>query len=81
MSTVRTTEFLILDRDDYESIMTMAQDSDAKEKMSILKSLPLFKTLSASLATMTHYCEVKEYPPNSLVICEGDVAENLYFMS
>ncbi|KAJ3326746.1 hypothetical protein HDU76_012680 [Blyttiomyces sp. JEL0837] len=80
VSTKRTTEFLVIARDDFESVMTLAQDTDVREKMHIMKSIPMLKTLSATLGTLAHYCEIKIYPPNALVVCEGDVSEYIYFI-
>ncbi|KAJ3411328.1 hypothetical protein HDV05_002392 [Chytridiales sp. JEL 0842] len=80
VSTKRTTEFLVVNREDFEAILSMAQDRDIREKLAIMKEIPLFQTLSATIGQLAHYCEVLSYPPNSMLICEGDVCEYIYFI-
>ncbi|KAJ3053394.1 hypothetical protein HDU99_007986, partial [Rhizoclosmatium hyalinum] len=78
--TKKTTEFLLIERDDYLRIVQDTNDTHLREKLSFLKRIPLFKTLSANIETIALYGDLKSYPPESVVICEGDPCEYLYFL-
>ncbi|KAJ3164888.1 hypothetical protein HK101_000339 [Irineochytrium annulatum] len=78
--TKRTTEFLLLGREIYESITSIAQDTDIREKMTAMREMPMFRTLGVNLNNLAHYVDVKTYPPNAVIVCEGDLCEYVYFL-
>ncbi|KAI9332217.1 hypothetical protein BDR26DRAFT_869492 [Obelidium mucronatum] len=77
--TKRTTEFLLVERDDYLRIVQDTNDVHSREKLAHIKKIPLFKTLSANLETIALYCDLKSFPPDSVVVCEGDPCEYIFF--
>jgi CRP-like cAMP-binding protein len=48
--------------------------------LTIMKEIPILHTMSATIRQLAHYCEVLFYPPNSMILCEGDVCEYIYFI-
>ncbi|KAJ3100739.1 hypothetical protein HDU97_001966 [Phlyctochytrium planicorne] len=80
VTTRRTTEFLIIERHHFERVMSMAQDTDIREKMLAMKEVAIFRTLSVNLNNLARYVDVRTYPPNGVVVCEGDLCEYIYFL-
>ncbi|KAI8618416.1 hypothetical protein BC830DRAFT_1166189 [Chytriomyces sp. MP71] len=79
-ATRRTTEFLIITKEDYLRIVLEKNDAVTKSKIAFLRKLPLLKTLSASLETVALYSEVRAFAPDSIVVAEGDICDNLLFL-
>ncbi|KAJ3076692.1 Cyclic nucleotide-binding domain-containing protein 2 [Podochytrium sp. JEL0797] len=77
--TKRTTEFLLIERDDYLRIAANMGNDQSRDILKFLKKIPVFKTLSANPETIAHYCDLKVYPPESVVVSEGEPCEYLYF--
>jgi CRP-like cAMP-binding protein len=78
--TKRTTEFLVISKDDYEEVMTTTQNTDVREKITYLRAMPLLNTLSVQMENLAHYCDLISYSPNSVVVCEGDNCDYVYFI-
>ncbi|KAJ3121357.1 hypothetical protein HK100_012409 [Physocladia obscura] len=79
-ATKRTTEFLIITKEDYLRIVQDTNDQKLIEKLAVVEKIPIFSTLSGGLETIALYCEIKFYSPESVVISEGDICENIYFI-
>ncbi|KAJ1554292.1 hypothetical protein HK405_005471 [Cladochytrium tenue] len=60
--------------------MRLAQATDIREKLAIMASIPLFSTLGAKLDELSGFCDIQVFPPNGLIVCEGDVADYIYFI-
>ncbi|KAI8850130.1 hypothetical protein BC829DRAFT_167927 [Chytridium lagenaria] len=80
VTTKRTTEFLIIERHHFERVMSISQDTDIREKMAAMREVAIFKTLSVNLNNLARYVDVRSYPPNGLIVCEGDLCEYVYFV-
>ncbi|KAJ3114039.1 hypothetical protein HDU96_002627 [Phlyctochytrium bullatum] len=80
ITTKRTTEFLIIERQHFEKVMSISQDTDIREKMAAMREVAIFKTLSVNLGNLARYVDIKTYPPNGVIVCEGDLCEYVYFL-
>ncbi|KAJ3082913.1 Cyclic nucleotide-binding domain-containing protein 2, partial [Quaeritorhiza haematococci] len=86
IQTRRTTEFLIVERDDFMSIMAEAATvlgagADLIHAYEFLMaSVPLFKTLRIDSNLLPRFCELRTFPPNTPIIVEGDYVESIWFI-
>ncbi|KAI8620050.1 hypothetical protein BC830DRAFT_638552 [Chytriomyces sp. MP71] len=79
-STIKTTEFFIIDKDDYLRIMKNSNMPDSSGRINFAASIPIFSTLSVPHQIVSIYTEFVTFTKGSVVIAEGDPCENLYFL-
>ncbi|KNC97581.1 uncharacterized protein SPPG_07053 [Spizellomyces punctatus DAOM BR117] len=79
-TTKRTCEFLTVSRKDYERVLSTYKESETV-KQDMLRTLPIFKTLNADMATLTHCCVMRKFDANKVVITQGVRSSSLYFIS
>ena len=63
------TEFLTIDKPDFDAVLGLSHEMEWNTRMNILKSHPYFKDWStSSLQMVAEGSRIHEYPPNSIII-------------
>ena len=85
IKTRRTTEFLLVERSDFEQIMALAASSagntDAQKRLeNFADSSELFGSVKFDKKALSRYCDVRSFAPNATILCEGEYVDFIWFI-
>jgi CRP-like cAMP-binding protein len=81
----KDTEFIMLEKSDYEAIMNhvakSSLDTDTQKELELYaETCPLFASLNIDRKFISKYCEIRKFPPNSTIVAEGETSNTIWFM-
>lgn len=72
---------VVFNTDDFSKVLMQATKQESNRKDVILRSIPLFQTFpSESMKRVADICQLKEFPANTVIIQEGEVSDNIFFL-
>ncbi|KAJ3040308.1 hypothetical protein HDV00_011188 [Rhizophlyctis rosea] len=78
-TTTRTSEFLVIDADEFLAVVSGFVDDDTAHKMEVIRSLEVFKTLGSE-DEIARTCGMQKFKSEKAVVVEGGRSESLYFI-
>ena len=78
---IAPTSFLIIDKEDFDSVLKRRQKDAFSEKILVLKQLRVFSSVSErQLVKISIYFEERKFPAKTVIIQQGSVSDTIFFL-
>ena len=79
--TLETTEFLMVEKQDFRTVLQASTLLELNEKIAIISSTPFFQSMTKeAIKSLAVASRKMKFKPNQVLVAEGDINENVYLI-